>query len=195
MGLEDLSMTRAVFGSTVLYPCDANQSAQLTAEMARHGGVVYQRTTREKTPVIYGPDEEFHIGGSKVLRQSGHDQATIVAAGITVHEALKAYDQLLSDHIVVRIIDTYSIKPIDNETLFAAAQEAGNKIITVEDHWPEGGLGEAVLEAFTQMDRPLPQIVKLAVASMPGSGTPAELMEDVGISTHHIMQAVKALIR
>jgi transketolase len=195
MGLEDLSMVRAVFGSTVLYPCDANQSAQLTAEMAKHGGVVYQRTTREKTPVIYGPDEEFHVGGSKVLRQSDHDQATIVAAGVTVHEALKAYDQLLSDRITVRVIDAYSIKPIDNEALFAAVQEAGNKIITVEDHWPEGGLGEAVLEAFTQLDRPLPQIVKLAVASMPGSGTPAELMEEAGISTYHIMQAVKTLIR
>ena len=195
MGLEDLSMMRAVFGSTVLYPCDANQSAQLTAEMAKHGGVVYQRTTREKTPVIYGPDEEFHIGSSKVVRQSDHDQATIVAAGVTVHEALKAYEQLLSNQITIRIIDAYSVKPIDAETLFTAAQEAGGKIITVEDHWPEGGLGEAILEAFTQMDRPLPQIVKLAVASMPGSGTPAELMEEAGISAHHIVQAVKVLVR
>src|SRR5437667_5705994 len=127
MGLEDLAMMRAVFGSTVLYPCDANQSARLTAEMAKHGGVVYQRTTREKTSVIYSPDEEFHVGGSKVLRQSDHDQATIVAAGITVHEALKAYDQLLNDHITVRIIDAYTVKPIDDEALFAAAQEAGSK--------------------------------------------------------------------
>jgi transketolase len=195
MGLEDLAMMRAVFGSTVLYPCDANQSAQLTAEMAKHGGIVYQRTTREKTPVIYGPDEQFNVGGSKVLRQSDHDQATVVAAGITVHEALKAYDQLQSDHITVRIIDAYSVKPIDDEALFAAAQEAGGKIITVEDHWSEGGLGEAVLEAFTQMDRPLAQVVKLAVTSMPDSGTPAQLMEEAGISAHDIVQAVKKLVR
>lgn len=195
MGLEDLSVMRAVFGSTVLYPCDANQSAHLTAEMAKHGGVVYQRTTREKTPVIYGPDEEFHVGGSKVLRQSDHDQAIIVAAGITLHEALKAYEQLLRDNITVRVIDAYSIKPIDDETLFAAAQEAGGRIITVEDHWPEGGLGEAVLEAFTQMNGPLPQVVKLAVTSMPGSGTPVQLMEEAGISASDIVRAVQSLLR
>jgi transketolase len=194
MALEDIAMIRAVFNSTVLYPCDANQTAKLTAEMANHGGVVYQRTTREKTAVIYGPDEEFSVGGSKVLRQSDHDQATIVAAGITVHEALKAYDQLRSDNITVRIIDAYSVKPIDDETLFAAAEDTDGKIITVEDHWPEGGLGEAVLEAFTQTDAPLPQVVKLAVEGMPGSGTPAQLMEEAGISAHDIVQAVKAMI-
>ena len=195
MALEDLAMMRAVFGSTVLYPSDANQAAQLTAEMAAHGGVVYMRTTREKTPVIYRPDEKFSVGGSYVLRQSPKDQATIVAAGITVHEALKAYEQLLSENILVRVIDAYSVKPIDEETLLAAAQEAGNKIITVEDHWPEGGLGEAVLEVFTETDSPLPHVVKLAVQSMPGSGTPAELLEDAGISAHHIVQAVKALVK
>lgn len=195
MALEDLAMMRAVFGSTVLYPSDANQAAQLTAEMAAHGGVVYMRTTREKTPVLYRPDEKFSVGGSYVLRQSPKDQATIVAAGITVHEALKAYEQLLSENIAVRVIDAYSVKPIDEETLLAAAQEAGNKIITVEDHWPEGGLGEAVLEVFTETDSPLPHVVKLAVQSMPGSGTPAELLEDAGISAHHIVQAVKALVK
>jgi transketolase len=195
MALEDLAMMRAVFGSTVLYPCDANQAAQLTAAMAAHGGVVYMRTTREKTPVIYRSDEKFSVGGSYVLRQSPKDQATIVAAGITVHEALKAYEQLLSENITVRVIDAYSVKPIDEETLLAAVQEAGNKIITVEDHWPEGGLGEAVLEVFTETDSPLPRIVKLAVQSMPGSGTPAELLEDAGINAHHIVQAVKALVK
>jgi transketolase len=195
MALEDLAMMRAVFGSTVLYPSDANQAAQLTAEMATHGGVVYMRTTREKTPVLYRPDEKFSIGGSYVLRQSPKDQATIVAAGITLHEALKAYEQLLSENITVRVIDAYSVKPIDEETLLTAVEEAGNKIITVEDHWPEGGLGEAVLEVFTQVDSPLPHVVKLAVQSMPGSGTPAELLEDAGISAHHIVQAVKALVK
>jgi transketolase len=195
MALEDLAMMRAVFGSTVLYPSDANQAAQLTAEMAAHGGVVYMRTTREKTPVIYGPEEKFSVGGSYVLKQSPKDQVTIVAAGITVHEALKAYEQLLSENIPVRVIDAYSVKPIDEETLLAAVQEVGNKIITVEDHWPEGGLGEAVLEAFTNADGPLPHVVKLAVQSMPGSGTPAELLEDAGINAQHIVQAVKALIK
>jgi transketolase len=194
MALEDLAMMRAVFGSTVLYPSDANQAAQLVAEMANHDGIVYMRTTREKTPVIYGPEETFSIGGSKVVRQSDKDQATVVAAGITLHEALKAYEQLLGENIRVRIIDAYSVKPIDTETLFAAAEEAGNKIVTVEDHWPEGGLGEAVEEAFTQRDGALPQVVKLAVQSMPGSGTAAELLEEAGISAHHIVQAVKALI-
>jgi transketolase len=194
MALEDLAMLRAVFGSTVLYPCDANQTTQLVAQMALHGGVVYMRTTREKTPTIYGPEETFSVGGSKVVRQSPDDKATIVAAGITLHEALKAYDQLSSEGIKVRVIDAYSVKPIDNETLLAAAQETGGKIVTVEDHWPEGGLGEAVLEAFAQKDGPLTQVVKLAVQSMPGSGTPAELLEEAGISAHHIVQAVKAIL-
>jgi transketolase len=194
MALEDLAMMRAIFGSTVIYPCDANQAAQLTVAMANHGGIVYMRTTREKTPLIYRSDEQFSIGGSAVLKQSAKDQATVVAAGITVHESLKAYEQLLSEGIAVRVIDAYSVKPLDAETLLAAAQEAGEKIITVEDHWPEGGLGEAVLEAFAQADRPLPRLVKLAVQSMPGSGTPAELLEEAGISAHHIVQAVKALV-
>jgi transketolase len=195
MGLEDLAMMRAVFDSTILYPCDANQAAQLTAEMAKHGDIVYLRTTREKTPVIYAPEEEFHIGGSKVLRRSDHDQATVVAAGITVHESLKAYEQLLRDRITVRVIDAYSIKPIDTEALFLAVQEAGNRIVTVEDHWPEGGLGDAVLSAFTQISGPLPHVAKLAVSSMPSSGTPAQLMEEAGISAHDIMLAVKAIIK
>ncbi len=194
MALEDLSMMRAVFGSTVLYPSDANQTAQLVAEMAKHDGIVYMRTTREKTPVIYGPDETFTVGGSKVVRQSDNDQATVVAAGITLFEALQAYDQLKSEGINIRVIDAYSVKPIDEETLLAAALEAGNKIVTVEDHWPEGGLGEAVLEAFTERDGNLPQVVKLAVQSMPGSGTPAQLIEEAGISASHIVQAVKALL-
>ncbi len=194
MALEDLSMLRAVFGSTVLYPSDANQTAQLVAEMAKHDGIVYMRTTREKTPVIYGPDETFTVGGSKVVRQSDNDQATVVAAGITLFEALQAYDQLKSEGINIRVIDAYSVKPIDEETLLAAALEAGNKIVTVEDHWPEGGLGEAVLEAFTERDGNLPQVVKLAVQSMPGSGTPAQLIEEAGISASHIVQAVKALL-
>ena len=195
MALEDLAMFRAVFGSTVIYPCDANQTAQLVAEMANHDGIVYMRTTREKTPVIYSPDEEFEIGGSKVVRSSDNDRLTVVAAGITLHEALKAYDQLKSQRVTIRVIDAYSVKPMDEETLFAAAQETGNRFIVVEDHWTEGGLGEAVLEVFTHRDGPLPQIVKLAVESMPGSGTPDQLMEEAGISAHAIVEAVNALLR
>jgi len=195
MALEDLAMMRAVYGSTVLYPCDANQTAQLVAQMAEHDGIVYLRSTREKTPIIYSPDEVFEVGGSKVVRHSENDEATIVAAGITLHEALKAYDQLKEIGITVRVIDAYSVKPIDSETLFAAAEGAGNKFLTVEDHWPEGGLGEAVMEAFSERDGDQPEIVKLAVQSMPGSGTPAELMEEAGISAHHIVQAVRALVR
>ncbi|GAC1379116.1 MAG: transketolase [Ktedonobacteraceae bacterium] len=194
MALEDLAMLRAVFGSTVLYPSDPNQTAQLVAQMANHDGIVYMRTTREKTPVLYSPDEEFSIGGSKVVRQSDKDRLTIVAAGITLHEALKAADQLQSQRVMVRVIDAYSVKPMDHETLLAAAQEAGNKFVVVEDHWPEGGLGDAVLEVFTQQDGPMPQVVKLAVNSMPGSGTPAELMEEAGISAHCIAEAVNALL-
>jgi len=195
MGLEDLSMMRAVYGSTVLYPCDANQTAQLVAQMADHDGIVYMRTTREKTPVIYSPDEEFMIGGSRVIHQSDRDELTIVAAGVTVFEALKAYEQLKSQRIIARVIDAYSVKPIDEETLMLAADEAGNKFVVVEDHWPEGGLGEAVLEAFTMRNGPIPEVVKLAVQSMPGSGTPAELMEEAGISAYHIVQAARALTR
>ncbi len=195
MALEDLAMMRAVYGSTVLYPCDANQTAQLVAQMADHDGIVYMRTTREKTSVIYSPDEEFLVGGSKVIHRSSKDEVTIVAAGITVHEALKAYDQLKSQGIKARVIDAYSVKPIDEETLMLAADEAGNKIVVVEDHWPEGGLGDAVLDAFTMRNGPIPEVVKLAVQSMPGSGTPAELMEEAGISAYHIVQAVRALVR
>ncbi|HZU02795.1 MAG TPA: transketolase [Ktedonobacteraceae bacterium] len=195
MALEDLAMMRAVYGSTVLYPSDPNQTAQLVAEMANHSGIVYLRTTREKTPVLYSPDEKFSVGGSKVVRQSPQDQATVIAAGITLHEALKAYDQLRSQRITIRVIDAYSVKPMDAETLLAAAQETGNKIVTVEDHWPEGGLGDAVLEVFTNRNAPLPQVVKLAVQSMPGSGTPAELLDEAGISARHIVQAVSALVR
>lgn len=195
MALEDLAMMRAVYGSTVIYPSDPNQTAQLVAQMADTDGIVYMRTTREKLPVLYSPDEQFSIGGSKVVRSSDKDEVTIVAAGITLHNALDACDQLKSQGINARVIDAYTVKPIDEETLFAAAEEAGNCIVTVEDHWPEGGLGEAVLEAFSQRDGALPRIAKLAVQSMPGSGTPAELMEEAGISAHHIVQAVRALVR
>jgi transketolase len=192
MALEDLAMMRAVYDSTVLYPCDANQTAQLIAQMADLKGISYIRTTREKTAILYPPSEKFTVGGSKVVKQSSQDKAAVVAAGITLHEALKAYETLKGEGIAVRVIDAYSVKPIDRKTLVQAAKECGGKIIVVEDHWPEGGLGDAVLEAYAA-EGALPRVVKLGVHGMPGSGTPAELMNAAGIDAAHIVKAVNSL--
>jgi transketolase len=199
MALEDLSMFRAVFGSTVLYPSDAVCAAHLVHAMSELKGVCFIRTTREKTPILYKADEKFPIGGSKVLKQSAKDEATVIAAGITLHEALKAYEILNSQGKAVRIIDAYSVKPIDKATIQKAAQETG-RLIVVEDHWPEGGLGDAVLEVFARDGAEkakhngqvikAPSVVKLAVRSMPGSGTPQELLDAAGISAKHIVEAV-----
>jgi transketolase len=198
MALEDLSMMRAVHGSTVLYPCDGNQTAQLVAEMADQTGIVFLRTTREKTPVIYRPDDKFPIGGSKVIRTSDHDQVAVIGAGITLHEAVKAYDQLKSEGITVRVIDAYSVKPIDTKSLQQAARDTGGKLVVVEDHWFEGGLGDAVLDAFAgNEDTPtseLPRVLKLAVRKMPGSGKPDQLMDAAGITASHIVAAVRRLL-
>jgi transketolase len=194
MALEDLAMMRAVWGSTVLYPCDANQTAHLLRHMADLKGISFLRTTREKTPVLYGPDETFPVGSSKVVRRSDNDRAAVVAAGVTLHEALKAHEQLQKDGIAVRIIDAYSVKPIDRPTLHQAARDTGGKLVVAEDHWPEGGLGDAVLEAFAGGDAPLPRVVKLGVSKMPGSGTPAELLNEAGIDAEHIARAVRALV-
>jgi transketolase len=200
MGLEDLAMFRAVYGSTVLYPCDANQTAHLVAAMADQPGIVFLRTTREKTPVIYSANEQFAIGGSKVVRQSADDRVTVVAAGITVHEALKAYEILKGEGIAVRVIDAYSVKPIDVQTLHEAARATDGRIVVVEDHWAEGGLGDAVLDAFAggESHAPasaLPRITKLAVHIMPGSATPEQQLEQAGISAGHIVSAVRSLLQ
>ncbi|MGW1886060.1 transketolase [Streptomyces sp. NPDC001970] len=192
MGLEDLAMLRAVHGSTVLYPCDANQTARLVAAMAELEGVRYLRTTRGETPVIYGPDEEFPVGGSKVLRRSDHDRATVVAAGVTVHEALRAADALAADGIEVRVIDLYSVKPVDVDTLNDAAGATGC-LLTVEDHHPEGGIGDAVADAFSD-GRPVPRLVRLAVRNMPASATPEEQLHASGIDAESIAAAVKLLV-
>jgi transketolase len=195
MALEDLAMMRAVHGSTVLYPCDPNQTAQLVAAMADCSGISFLRSTREKTPVLYSSDEQFRIGGSHVVRQSDADQVTVIAAGITVHEALKACDQLKGDGIAVRLIDAYSVKPIDRQTLHQAAQATQGRLVVVEDHWPEGGLGAAVLEAFAAAGEALNlKLSHLAVQGMPGSGTPQELMDAAGISASHIADAVRQLV-
>ncbi|MEX0765942.1 MAG: transketolase [bacterium] len=192
MGLEDLAMMRALGGSTVLYPSDANQTARLIAEMTDRPGIVYIRTTREKTPVIYSSEQRFSIGGSVTLGGTTRDEVAIVAAGITVHEALEAQETLSSEGIAVRVIDTYSVKPIDVKTLRQAATETG-ALVVVEDHWPEGGLGEAVLSALAGTE-PFPKVTHLAVHEMPGSGTPEELMDAAGISARRIAEAVRTLV-
>src|SRR5947207_3716229 len=195
MGLEDLAMMRAVHGSTVLYPCDGNQTAKLVAQMADRDGITYLRTTREKTPIVYDKGESFPIGGSKVVRGgSNKDRATIVAAGITLHEALKAVDVLAHEDIPVRVIDLYTVKPIDADTLADAARATGGRIVVVEDHWLEGGIGDAVLAALADRGFRDLHYRHLAVRKMPGSGKPAEMLDDAGISTVHIVRAVKALL-
>jgi transketolase len=193
MALEDMAALRAVHSSAVLHPCDANQTARLVAEMAEREGITYLRTLRPATPVLYGPDEEFAIGGSKVVRSSDDDEVTIVGAGITVHEALKAADALAQEGVNARVIDAYSVKPIDAETLRDAAEATGGRVVTVEDHWPEGGLGEAVLSAFADADE-RPRVKVLAVADMPHSGKPAELLAAAGIDADHIAQAARELV-
>jgi transketolase len=190
MALEDLAAFRAVHRSTVLYPSDGNSTAKLVAEMADLEGIVFLRTTRAATPVLYGPDEDFPVGGSKVVRDG--DDVTIVGAGITLHEALKAADALAEEGVSARVIDLYSVKPVDAEALRAAAEATG-AIVTVEDHWPEGGLGEAVLSVFAEDDE-RPRIVLLAVKDMPGSGKPDELIAAAGIDAEHIAAAARNLV-
>ncbi|MCX5253151.1 transketolase [Streptomyces canus] len=192
MGLEDLAMMRAVHGSTVLYPCDANQTAHLVAQMAGLDGIRYLRTGRGESPVIYGPEEEFPIGGSKVLRSSGSDRLTVVAAGVTVHEALKAAEALEQEGIRVRVVDLYSVKPVDRATLRQAAEDTGC-LLTVEDHREEGGLGDAVLDAFAD-GRPVPRLVRLAVRTMPGSASPEEQLHAAGIDAESIAAAGRLLV-
>jgi transketolase len=197
MGLEDIASLRAVAGSTVLYPCDANQTARLVLAMADVPGVVYLRTTRGATPVIYGPDEEFGIGGSRVLRSSDQDAVTLVAAGITVHEALAAGEALALDGIRPRVVDAYSVKPIDAAALVEAARATG-RIVIAEDHRPEGGLGEAVLAALADAGvggRGLPvRVVRLGVRGIPASATPGEQLRDAGIDRTAIERAARDLV-
>jgi transketolase len=192
MGLEDLAMFRAVHDSTVLYPCDANQTAHLVAAMAEQRGVSYLRTSRGEMPVLYGPGEEFPVGGSKVLRMSDGDRLTVVAAGVTVHEALAASRLLEREGIPVRVIDLYSIKPVDRRTLRTAAERTGC-LLTVEDHRPEGGLGDAVMDAFVD-GGPVPRVVRLAVRTMPGSAAPEEQLHAAGIDAESIAAAVRLLV-
>src|SRR5256714_3884404 len=188
MALEDIASLRALHGSTLLHPCDANQTAKLVERMADTQGIAYLRTLRPATPVVYEPDEEFEIGDSRTLREGG--DVALVGAGITVHEALKAAETLAQEGIEARVIDLYSIKPLDTETL----RSLTCPIVTAEDHWPEGGLGEAVLSALSDSDE-RPPVVRLAVQGMPHSGKPAELLAEAGIDADGIAAAARSLVR
>jgi transketolase len=192
MGLEDIAALRAVHGSTVLYPSCANQTAKLVEAMVALPGVSYLRTTRAALPVLYAADEAFEIGGSRVVRSSDDDEVTLVAAGITLHEALAAAEQLATEGVAARVVDLFSVKPIDAKTLIEAADATG-VIVTVEDHHPEGGIGDAVLEVFAESGS-RPRIVTLAVRVMPTSGTPAELLAQAGIDRGQIAETVRELV-
>ncbi len=192
MGLEDIAAFRAIHGSTVLHPCDANQTARLVAAMAETDGISYLRTLRPATRVLYAPEEEFEIGGSRVLRSADDDEVALIGAGITVHESLRAADVLAEEGIAARVIDLYSIKPLDKATLLAAAEATQGRLVTVEDHWPEGGLGDAVRAALSDIDEP-PRVVSLAVQGMPRSGKPEELLAEAGIDAAHIAAAARRL--
>jgi transketolase len=190
MALEDLSMMRGVPNCTVLYPCDGVSAERCVALAAATAGPVYIRTSRPKTPVIYGPDEVFVVGGSKTLRQSGRDRVTVVAAGVTVVEALKAHDLLAQEGLAIRVLDAYSVQPVDRDGLIAAGRATGGRVVTVEDHYAHGGLGDAVSEAvWDQAFR----VQRLAVREIPRSGTPDELLDRYGISARAIVDAVRDL--
>ena len=190
MGLEDIAMFRAIPDSVVLYPSDAVSTEHLVAAIADRKGISYLRTTRPKTPVLYDSDEAFEIGGSKLVRRSDADRVTIVGAGVTLHEALKAHDALQEDGISVRVIDAYSVKPIDSTTLLEAASETG-QILAVEDHYVDGGLGDAVLNAVENRA----VVHKMAIRSVPRSGRPEELIEAFGIGSKSIVRRVRELVK
>ena len=194
MALEDLAMMRAVQGSTVLYPSDAVSAAALVDEMARTDGISYLRTTRGAYPVLYGAEESFRPGGSKILRSGPSDAVTLIGAGVTLHECLRAADQLALDGIHARVIDLYSIKPIDTDTLVAAADATGGRLVVAEDHHPEGGLGSAVVAALVEAGVQQLRLAHLSVSQLPASGTPAELLAAAGIDAPHIASAAGALI-
>ncbi|HEX3608138.1 MAG TPA: transketolase [Solirubrobacterales bacterium] len=189
MALEDIASLRAVLGSVVLYPSDANQAVALLDAMREHRGVSYLRTTREATPVLYEADESFEIGGSRTVRSSEDDAVTLIGAGITLRECLAAADELVGRGIAARVIDLYSIKPVDADTVLKAAAETG-ALITVEDHWPEGGIGETVAAVLAEAGSGTP-LTRLAVSGRPGSGPPAALLASAGIDAEHIAAAVE----
>ena len=187
MALEDVAMMRAQPNIAVLYPCDAVSTDRLVERMAYHGGPAYIRTSRPKTPVIYGPDDAFHVGGLNVLREAGSDVATVIAAGVTVFEALEAHDLLGKQGITIRVIDLYSVQPVDTATLVRCARETKGRLITVEDHYVGGGIGDAVASAVAGHGF---SVHRLAVREIPRSGAPEQLLDYYGISARHIVEAV-----
>jgi transketolase len=194
MALEDIAMMRAVHGSTVLYPADATSAVALTDAMASTDGVSYMRTTRGGYPVLYPDGESFPVGGSKLLRSSDHDQVTLIGAGVTLHEALAAADVLAEQGVTARVIDAYSIKPIDGTTLAEAAAATGGRIVVAEDHHPEGGLGSAVVDSLIADGVTDLHVRRLSVRGMPGSGTGDELLAWAGIDAEHIAGAAQQLL-
>jgi transketolase len=193
MAMEDLAMMRAVHGSTVLYPADGTSTVALVAAMADTPGISYMRTTRGSYPGLYADGEAFPVGGSKMLRSGPDDQVTLIGAGVTLHECLRAADLLVADGIAARVIDCYSVKPIDTEALTAAAEATGGRFVVAEDHHPEGGLGSAVADALLAAGQRDFRLTRLAVSEMPGSGTGAELLAWAGIDAEHIADAARAL--
>jgi len=189
MGLEDIAMFRSIPGATVLYPADAVSAEACVEAAAREKGIFYIRTTRPATPILYPADEAFPVGGSKILRKSADDAAAVVAAGITLHEALKAHEMLKAEGISIRVVDAYSVQPVDAAGLRAAAAAARNRIIVVEDHYAGGGLGDAVASALAGRTA----ITHLCIREIPCSGKPAELLDRFGISARRIVEAVKSL--
>jgi transketolase len=194
MGLEDLALVQAVQGSTVLYPSDATSCAALTIALANLQGVSYLRTTRGAYPVLYGPDEPFPIGGSKVLRSSSDDEVCLIGAGVTVHECLAAADHLAAEGVAARVVDAYSIKPMDVTVVLEACEATQGRLVVVEDHRPEGGLGAALCQLISANGASPTEIAHLAVRKLPISGTSAELLDFEGISAVHVEEAAKVLV-
>lgn len=189
MALEDIASLRAVYGSVVLYPSDANQAVELLDAMREHRGISYMRTTREATPVLYEAGESFEIGGSRTVRSSGEDRVTLIGAGITLRECLAAADELAGKGISARVIDLYSVKPVDADAILAAARDT-DAILTVEDHWAEGGIGETVAGVLAEAASATP-LTRLAVSGRPGSGPPKDLLAAAGIDAASIVAAVE----
>jgi transketolase len=193
MALEDLASMRAIHSSTVLYPSDATSAAKLTVAMADTKGICYIRTTRGAYPVLYKPSDSFRVGGSKVLRSSSRDRVTLIGAGVTVHNCLQAADLLDKQGIKARVIDLYSVKPVDVRTLREAVKATSGRLVVAEDHYPEGGLAAAVMEALSMEPKP-PRVAHCAVKGLPGSGKPEELMNAAGIGPKQIAAAARKLV-
>jgi transketolase len=193
MALEDLAAMRAIYGSTVLYPSDATSTVHLVRSMADTDGLLYLRTTRGAYPVLYGPDETFPLGGSKLLRGGEEDDVALIGAGVTLHECLAAAEELERDGVRARVLDLYSVKPVDVEALSEASRATGGRLVVAEDHYPQGGIGAAVMEALSLEADP-PRVAHLAVRGLPGSGTSAELLDEAGISARHVVEAAHMLL-